>query len=103
MRLRDGKGSAIEAGSTGGDILFDVTVLPHPDRLPMALQISILSPRGDTLLTCNMARQLGEHAPVDKPTIITCALRNCRLAPGQYPLRLALKCQGHVEDTILAI
>lgn len=100
LSVLDEAGQQISAVPLGGSLRLDVEVDAGRIDEEVSLSIGVVSPRGDVLFRCNSARQCGKFVSIDGPAVLSCLIKDVRLVPGKYGLRIALQTRSGALDKI---
>ena len=74
----------------GEDLLFQVDIAPTAPLAHVRLAIRIFNGTGLRVTTCHSEYQLPQTIQASSPTMLSCLMRNVRLAPGRYTVDLQL-------------
>jgi lipopolysaccharide transport system ATP-binding protein len=100
LRVTDRHGKVLRAVRLGNTIRFELD-LESPERIQNArFTLAVTSLRGERIMKMASSYQYGQRITLDGPATVSCTLRNCRLLPGRYLLKLAIRSRRRLVDSI---
>lgn len=100
LRIKDESGSPRPAVRIGGDLRFELEMHSPEPLTARSLVLRVTDFRGLTLFTCSTRNSLNHDVTVDGQGVAVCEVRDIRLIPGRYHLRIALKSGRQMIDEI---
>ncbi|MGQ0633581.1 MAG: ABC transporter ATP-binding protein [Planctomycetaceae bacterium] len=100
LRLLDSEGQPRPSVRIGGDLRFEIEL--HSDEVvhPRNLGIRVIDARGLTVFTCSTRHSHCDRLRIHGGLTVTCTVRNIRLVPGRYHLRLYVRSGSEMLDEI---
>jgi hypothetical protein len=100
LRITNEAGSVVPAVALGGDAVFEVTVESAETIHSFRLLMEVTGARGERLMTLSNHVQHGRNIDFQGRIVLRARLKNCRLVPGHYRLRLIAKSRWKKLDEV---
>src|SRR5262249_39090587 len=84
----------------GGDLCLELDLQTETPVTARNLSIRVTDSRGLTLFTCSTRGSLNTLLSLEDRATVHCTIRNVRLIPARYYLRMAFRSGRHVIDVV---
>jgi lipopolysaccharide transport system ATP-binding protein len=100
LRMLDAQGQPRPAVRVGGDLRFEIDMYSAEPVQSRNLSLRVIDSRGLTVFTCSTRHNHADRLRIHGWLTVACAVRNFRLVPGRYHLRLLLRSGRETLDEI---
>ena len=100
FQITDGQSHPVDYVRIGSDVRFQLQLNPSRSLQYVRVAIRIFNNLGQRIITCHNEYQHPVPLKMSRPGMVSCTLKNCRLAPGNYSVELQIDEYREVLDRI---